>query len=609
MTMIGKLLPAVALLVLGTMVQPAAAGQTTSRSSATNSPDTVLVAPPTGERAPDRASIQAALEEVEPGGTVLFAPGMYLVGEFVRVSVPRVTLRGHPDGTTIRGCDPGAFGDRDFAVAECNGLSLTGGHQTVRNLTFEYTWLALILGGQACEAGDCPPGTLPVDARTGGYVVEQNTFRTTPNGIRVVGEWSEPALIRDNRFLNTYHAVVVRGRTAHIRDNEISVPEPARVPYTGHPGGALALVSSRITDDRTSCAGNVIAGNHIEGHPDAIVVFTQPGMTCRGHEIRDNVILVRRTPFARARDGYIQMSDDADSTVVGIPIALYNAPTDVLGPADGSRADGVIEDNVIEGNRVIGAEGIGILILRSSHNRITDNVITGVERRAPFPGNLLLPSAPLAETWQEANGSAIWTSHGSDENEIRGNTFEDISGPAVFIEGDGNRVELRSAADVVRDLGTGNRISVADGGPGHGPSTGQAVLGDSALADTLLSLTDDLAASWTRLEPDDYLDRFSDDLVFYFEGSRVSRSEFEAVVRGTMEALAESTFEVSDPDVEILGPDAAVISFGLREVMVDRNGDVTDLRGALTLVWERREGEWRVVRAHESLPPANDGGR
>lgn len=35
--------------------------------------------------------------------------------------------------------------------------------------------------------------------------------------------------------------------------------------------------------------------------------------------------------------------------------------------------------------------------------------------------------------------------------------------------------------------------------------------------------------------------------------------------------------------------------------MVDRSGNMTDLRAALTLVFERRSGEWLIVRAHESL--------
>jgi hypothetical protein len=65
--------------------------------------DTVHVAPATGERTTDRASILAALERATPGDTILFARGMYLVGRVIPVSTPGLTLLGHSQGTTLRG--------------------------------------------------------------------------------------------------------------------------------------------------------------------------------------------------------------------------------------------------------------------------------------------------------------------------------------------------------------------------------------------------------------------------------------------------------------------------------------------------------------------------
>lgn len=76
-----------------------------SAGAATAGFDTVHVAAPAGVQASDRASILAALEQVRPGGTVQFAAGTYLVGELIRVAVPGITLLGHPDGTTLRGCE------------------------------------------------------------------------------------------------------------------------------------------------------------------------------------------------------------------------------------------------------------------------------------------------------------------------------------------------------------------------------------------------------------------------------------------------------------------------------------------------------------------------
>jgi uncharacterized protein (TIGR02246 family) len=124
---------------------------------------------------------------------------------------------------------------------------------------------------------------------------------------------------------------------------------------------------------------------------------------------------------------------------------------------------------------------------------------------------------------------------------------------------------------------------------------------DSVTTATIMARTRELAASWERLDADAYLAHFSDDLTFYFQGSRVARAGFEAVVRDTIASLREATFDVLNPEVEVLGPNAAVISFELREVMLDESGATTELNGAMTLVYERRDGRWLVVRAHESL--------
>ena len=121
------------------------------------------------------------------------------------------------------------------------------------------------------------------------------------------------------------------------------------------------------------------------------------------------------------------------------------------------------------------------------------------------------------------------------------------------------------------------------------------------VADALLAETRALAADWRRLDPEAYLAHFSDDLVFYFQGVNVPRADFEAVVRGSMQSLRASTFEISDPDIEVLGETAGVLTFSLREEMIDRQGNRTDLRAMLTLVYEYRDGEWVIVRAHESL--------
>jgi hypothetical protein len=134
--------------------------------------------------------------------------------------------------------------------------------------------------------------------------------------------------------------------------------------------------------------GNVIAGNRIEGHPDGIFIGVPPGTSFRHNVIRDNTIIVQRVPFppTGVRPHIVDVTDESDSTIVGIPLAIYPVEGPPGSP-DVETAEGTFDDNLIEGNRLIGAEGVAIAIRRGARNRIVGNTITGIRRREPFPGN------------------------------------------------------------------------------------------------------------------------------------------------------------------------------------------------------------------------------
>jgi parallel beta-helix repeat protein len=458
--MIWKAVPVVGLLLLG--CTPAA--------------NVVHVAPPTGNHATDRASILAALQEIQTGGTVQFAQGMYLVGEIIPVANSRITLLGHSEGTVLRGCHPNKYeamereavqafqsdeSQEGFAVhSRCGMMELSGGHVTVRGLTFEYSRLGLVLG--CCEGEEeLPPGE-------GGYLVEGNTFRNTGNSIRTTLWFPEPTVIRDNTFINTFHAVSAGARNLHIIGNDISVPEPGQVPGMGHPGFAIAVsaaargATAPAGHDANICENNLIADNRIEGHPDGIVLSAfQPGTSCRNNVIRDNTIIVRRVPYSPPwlYADLIPVMNEADPSFVGVPLALVGVGPDTA--AEGSEAPSQpmrVEDNLVEGNHIIGAEGVGIDITHASRNRVINNTIAGMRPRLPFPGNTL----GAAQDWDEANGAGIWVSSGSDENEVVGNSFEDIATYTIVLRGSRNIIQTRSAGATVLDLGTGNQLNGPD---------------------------------------------------------------------------------------------------------------------------------------------------
>lgn len=413
--------------------------------------DTIRVAAPSGVEALDRASIHAALAEVEPGGVVLFAPGLYRIGPLIRVQVAEVTLLGHPDGTTIRGCDPQRFvGDPTVDAFACHGLELAAPRQTVRDLTFEYAWHGLFVG--CCfptDMSEFESGVSEAWDQPGGHRIEGNTFRYSPNGLRVIGEATEPVVVQGNRFIDVYHAIGINGGPVHFLDNEMLVREPERVPVTHYPGDVINVLpfSGRAHDreDHTSCRGNLVQGNRIDGYPDGIAIQVwEPGASCRDNVIRGNTIRLGRVPFRNGE--MLRITDPSDSSLVGVPIRLVNS-----GNPDSSALGG----NHIEDNVIVGAQGLGIALVGASGNRVVGNRFTGVAARTPFPGNT---TGTDDEPWRHANGSAIWISPGSRANEILDNAMEEVHAFAVVLDGDGNLVRVRSPGDAVLDRGTGNRV-------------------------------------------------------------------------------------------------------------------------------------------------------
>jgi hypothetical protein len=414
---LGLLAPLVALLAVGCADQaPPLEPEAAHPLAAAGGPHVVYVAPPEGNPAADRASILAAVEAVRPGGTVQFAPGTYVIGlvsplfDYLPVTVPRITLLGHPEGTTLRGCDP-----EDMVAGNCVGLQLNGGHQTLRNFTFESFGQALILGGAVPVE---PVGTV------GGYRVENNTFRNSRFGVRSFGQWTQPALVRNNIIVNVAIGVQVWGRTVHVTDNHISAPDWSQIPLWFEAYDAISIYSWDFFQTGP-CDHNVAAGNWVEDHGWGVAIYVLDPAGCRHNVIRDNT-MVNATEVAPFPAG---------------PIWLDN----VLEEPE------LLAHTLVQGNRILGAQGAGVFGYYAVQTRVVNNTIRDI-----------VPSQFTPIWFGEANGSGVWISPESRENRILNNAFTAVEAEEVVLEGDYNHVATTSASDVVRDLGVGNRIT----GPG-----------------------------------------------------------------------------------------------------------------------------------------------
>ncbi len=77
-----------------------------------------------------------------------------------------------------------------------------------------------------------------------------------------------------------------------------------------------------------------------------------------------------------------------------------------------------------------------------------------------------------------------------------------------------------------------------------------------------------------------------------------ARMRYDEVVKGSREFLPSlELFHTVWSDLRItpLGPNAAVASFQFRDSIITKGGDLIRSRGPTTFIWERRNGEWRLV--------------
>lgn len=118
---------------------------------------------------------------------------------------------------------------------------------------------------------------------------------------------------------------------------------------------------------------------------------------------------------------------------------------------------------------------------------------------------------------------------------------------------------------------------------------------EAAIADTILDLTERFNAAWHRLDPDEILDFYGDDLQYYWMGTRIpSREVFARVLREDILPRTRSySTAVVAPGVQVLGPDAAAVGFTARGEAERTTGERTPVEVAVSLTFARRDGGWK----------------
>lgn len=119
--------------------------------------------------------------------------------------------------------------------------------------------------------------------------------------------------------------------------------------------------------------------------------------------------------------------------------------------------------------------------------------------------------------------------------------------------------------------------------------------------DSIRIATEVEAAVWAFHEADTsknaeaVIDLLWPEYTMFVDGNRVGYDDVSSGSRAFMADLATFHTEWTDLKVVPLGPNNAIASFIFSDSIVTKNGDLTQSRGPNTFVWQKRNGEWKII--------------
>lgn len=128
----------------------------------------------------------------------------------------------------------------------------------------------------------------------------------------------------------------------------------------------------------------------------------------------------------------------------------------------------------------------------------------------------------------------------------------------------------------------------------------------SQVATEIRAAVDTMIAGLNRLDIDSYLAQLSN-VQTYVENTMVypDADSIARTVRSLPTALRALKIELApDPVIIVLTPDIGVYNVKYRQTMTDSSGATTTVDGVWTAVYQRQNGAWKIVAAHESYAPS-----
>lgn len=135
------------------------------------------------------------------------------------------------------------------------------------------------------------------------------------------------------------------------------------------------------------------------------------------------------------------------------------------------------------------------------------------------------------------------------------------------------------------------------------PDVSSASRSEESVVEELLSITEAYNDIWEELDYDGIAEYHASDFTYYRRGVVDTESQ-DDFARSFNENVATQITaywsDASEISVDLIGSDAGLVAFLFRGGVRLPDGTEVPYDGALTYVWERREGRWQLVHIHES---------
>ena len=124
----------------------------------------------------------------------------------------------------------------------------------------------------------------------------------------------------------------------------------------------------------------------------------------------------------------------------------------------------------------------------------------------------------------------------------------------------------------------------------------------AAIADTVTQLARAKFNALLNLDIDSYAGTMSSDIVMAGDGGYLN-TDYEALIksnRAGFENFESMTGKIDISNVEVLGPNAAVLNWKVELAGKKKDGKEFSHAGLVTAVLAQKNGVWKIIREHES---------